>query len=250
MKKSLFIIAALLLSSIASNAQIMKIYKGETLVATFNESEADKVVFEGSNKGDDNDSANGHEYVDLGLSVMWATCNVGATNPEDYGDYFAWGETEAKSRFSWDTYNLCNGSGSKLTKYCTDALFGTCDNKTILELADDAANVQWGGNWRMPSPEEQLELVNNCTWTWTTKNEINGYEVKSNKNGNSIFIPAAGYYTGTTRLSAKNYGFYWLNAIAPETPKTAGYLTFNNINVYRGWYERCSGRSVRPVLTK
>jgi hypothetical protein len=133
-----------------------------------------------------------HEYVDLGLSVKWATCNVGATKPEEYGDYFAWGETTPKDAYDWSTYKWCNGGPSTQTKYCTNSSYGTVDNKTTLDLSDDAACANWGGSWRMPTRAEQDELRNNCTWTWTTQNGVNGYKV-TGTNGNSIFLPAAGY---------------------------------------------------------
>ena len=129
-------------------------------------------------------SHKGHEYVDLGLSVKWATCNVGATTPEGYGDYFAWGETQPKTTYNWSTYKYCNGSYYTLTKYCVDYSYGTVDNKTTLELTDDAARVNWGGKWRMPTKAEYNELKNssNCTWTWTQKSGVRGLP----KNRNSL----------------------------------------------------------------
>ena len=136
---------------------------------------------------------NGHEYVDLGLpsGLKWATCNVGATAPEEYGDYFAWGETETKATYDLSNYKWCNGTYESMTKYCTNSEYGIVDNKTTLELSDDAARVNWGGSWRMPTKAEQDELRNtdNCTWEWTTQNGVNGYKVTSKKNGNSIFLP-------------------------------------------------------------
>lgn len=129
----------------------------------------------------------GHEYVDLGLSsgTLWATCNVGATKPEDVGDYFAWGETRPKEEYNWETYKWCKGRYDTQTKYCTDSDHGTVDNKSILELSDDAANVNWGGDWRMPTKEELDELHTECTWTWTTQNGVKGCKITSKK----IVIP-------------------------------------------------------------
>ncbi|MBO7269682.1 MAG: InlB B-repeat-containing protein, partial [Bacteroidales bacterium] len=117
-------------------------------------------------------SENDHEWVDLGLpsGLKWATCNVGANTPEGYGDYFAWGETSPKNDYSWSTYKYCKGSKNTLTKYNTDSNYGTVDNKITLDLSDDAARANWGGKWRMPTKAEQDELINNCTWTWTTQN--------------------------------------------------------------------------------
>ena len=162
-------------------------------------------------------SENGHEYVDLGLSVKWATCNVGATTPEGYGDYFAWGETEPKTTYSWSTYKWCNGTERTITKYCTDSDYGTVDNKSTLELTDDAAHVNWGGKWRMPTDDELCELISssNCTWTWTTQNGVNGYKVTSKKNGNSIFLSADdSYWTSSIQdccLSDYAIGLYFFS---------------------------------------
>ena len=198
----------------------------------------------------DNDPYNGHEYVDLGLSVKWATCNVGATSPEDYGDYFAWGETEAKEYYDWGTYKYCNGTYDSMTKYCTNSSYGTVDNKTTLELSDDAARVNWGGSWRMPTKAEQDELRNtdNCTWTWTTQNGVNGYKVTSKKNGNSIFLPAAGYRYGSYLGYAGGYGYYWSSSLTTGDSSYAYYVDFRSD--YVGWYYghyRYYGRSVRAV---
>ena len=189
-------------------------------------------------------SEGGHEYVDLGLSVKWATCNVGATKPEEYGDYFAWGETQPKTTYSWSTYKWCNGY-DKQTKYCTQRRYGRVDKKTVLKKADDAAAVNWGGSWRIPTKAEQDELLNNCTWTWTTQNGVNGYKVTSKKNGNSIFLPAAGYGGGSSLTVA---GSYWSSSLRTDQPVDVYTLFFNSSNVGLGNNGiRCVGRSVRPV---
>ena len=122
------------------------------------------------------------EAVDLGLSVKWATFNVGASYPEQFGGYFAWGETELKTTYDWSTYKYGNGS-TNLTKYNTNISSGTVDNKTTLDPSDDVARQKWGGSWRMPTYEEFRELLSNCTWTWTTMNGVNGYKVTSKKSG-------------------------------------------------------------------
>ena len=190
----------------------------------------------------------GHEYVDLGLSVKWATCNVGANSPEEYGDYFACGETEPKEVYDWSTYKYCNGSSSTLTKYNTVRSRGTVDKKTQLELSDDAARANWGGSWRMPTKAEQDELSNNCTWTWTIQNGVNGYKVTSKKNGNSIFLPAAGYRSVSSLDDAGNYGDYWSSSLYTGSPYYAYELYFNSDYVDRNNYDRYCGLSVRPVL--
>ena len=194
------------------------------------------------------DPYNGHEYVDLGLSVKWATCNVGATKPEEYGDYFAWGETQPTDYYDWSTYKWCNGSYKTHTKYCTDSYFGTVDNKTTLEMSDDAAHANWGGSWRMPTEAERDELLEQCTWTWTTQNGVNGYKVTSKKNGNSIFLPAAGYRYYSSLDSAGSKGYYWSSSLGSLFPSLAYVLNFNSDSVSSGgesgrWY----GHSVRPV---
>lgn len=134
--------------------------------------------------------------VNLGLSVKWAACNVGASSPEEYGGYYAWGETEEKSDYSWDTYKWCNGSWDSMTKYCTDSYCRTVDNKTVLDPEDDVAHVKLGGSWRMPTLDEIEELCNECTWTSTTYNGVKG-QLVTGPNGNSIFLPAAGYCRNT-----------------------------------------------------
>ena len=194
------------------------------------------------------DLHNGHEYVDLGLSVKWATCNVGATKPEEYGDYFAWGETQPKDYYDWSTYKYCNGSNTTLTKYNTSSGYGTVDNKTILEAADDAARANWGGSWRMPTEEELTELHEQCTWTWTTQSGVNGYKVTSDKNGKSIFLPAAGYRYDSSLYNAGSLGVYRSSSFGTDYPYYAYELGFISSGVITGSYsDRSHGQSVRPV---
>ena len=193
-------------------------------------------------------SENGHDYVDLGLSVKWATYNVGAETDIDYGDHFAWGETEPKDTYVWSTYKWCNGTETTLTKYNTSSSCGTVDNKTTLELSDDAAHANWGGSWRMPTKEEQDELREQCTWKWTYLNGIGGYKVTSKSNYNSIFLPAAGYYRfDSGKLSGVgNNGYYWSSSLATVTSRYAWCVGFGTI-VIRDDTPRCGGYSVRPV---
>ncbi len=169
------------------------------------------------------------EAVDLGLSVKWATCNVGATSPEKYGNYYAWGETTTKSDYSWDTYKH------------------KCDTDTLV-AADDVATVNWGGAWRMPTHEEWNELIDNCTWTWTILNGVNGCEIKAT-NGNSIFLPAAGYRdSGNLRFAGCN-SYYWSSTlIRGGIPSITIGAYFNLIDVETYYnHDLCYGRTVRPV---
>ena len=207
--------------------------------------------------GNPNGTANGYEWVDLGLSVKWATCNVGATTPEGYGNYYAWGETEPKTTYDWNTYKWATAIYDAevdtwllktLTKYNTNDFV---DNKTVLELADDAARANWGGQWRMPTDEEWKELRENCEWTWTSDYNgtgVAGQIVTSNINGNSIFLPAAGCRSRDNLSNAGYYGFYWSSSLYADNPNLAWYVYFYSDNVRRGSNVRYCGRSVRPVL--
>ena len=194
-----------------------------------------------------NNIENGHEYVDLGLSVKWATCNVGANKPEEYGDYFAWGETEPKSTYTWSAYKLCRGNHYTQKKYCTSSSYGTVDHKITLDLTDDAAHANWGGSWRMPTTAEQDELREKCTWTWTTQNGVKGYKVTSKINGRSIFLPAAGYRYNSVLSNAGRDGVYWSSSLETNYPRYAYNLYFDSSTLKWYYYIRCNGLSVRPV---
>ncbi|MBO7183837.1 MAG: InlB B-repeat-containing protein, partial [Bacteroidales bacterium] len=193
---------------------------------------------------------NGYEWVDLGLpsGLKWATCNVGATTPDGYGDYFAWGETSPKDNYQWSTYKYCNGSETTLTKYNTKSNFGTVDNKITLDLIDDAARVNWGGKWRMPTTAEQDELINNCTWTWTAQNGVEGYKVASKTNGNSIFLPAAGNRNGTSVVGFSG-GFYWSSSLSESYLYSAYRLYFSSGHVSLSSFSRNRGHTVRAVIS-
>ena len=205
-----------------------------------------------------NSTAEQHAYVDLGLpsGTLWATCNVGATSPEDYGDYFAWGETtgynDGKTTFDWSTYKWCNGSSSTMTKYCNNSNYGYngfTDNKTELDLEDDAAYVNWGAAWRMPSYEQFKELTNSSytTTAWTTQNGVGGRLITSNSNGNSVFLPAAGYRYGSSLDGAGSYGGCLSRTLDESGPDGAHGLGFISSGVNTGYGNRYYGQSVRPV---
>lgn len=181
------------------------------------------------------------QYVDLGLpsGIKWATCNIGAIKPEEYGDYFAWGETKPKTTYDWSVYFDTTDGGNTFTKYTTAG-------KTMLDFEDDAARANWGGAWCIPTNEEWTELRNNCTWTWKTRNGINGYEVKG-PNGNVIFLPAAGYHYLDDLHNAGDYGTYWSSSLDTDYPYDAWGVYFDSVHVYGYNYFRYCGRSVRPV---
>ena len=187
---------------------------------------------------------NNHEYVDLGLSVKWATCNIGARRPEDFGDHFAWGETKPKNIYDWSTYRWCCGKKRSITKYCTKKSYGKnrfVDNKTTLDLSDDAAYVNWGGSWRMPTDEELNELFDNCTWTVDQK----GYKVTSKINGNSIFFPGPGIYAGNQLITVSDY---WSKSLVSGDPNNALVMSVrydNKYNIIK--CVRSVGRFIRPV---
>ena len=164
--------------------------------------------------------------VDLGLSVKWASCNLGASAPEEFGDYYAWGETETKGNYRLETYKWCQGSYNTLTKYNNGSYHGTVDNKTVLDPKDDVAHVKLGGSWRMPTKAELDELMNNCTWTWTTLNGASGFKV-TGSNGNSIFLPAAGSRNGTVFNYVAEHGYYWSSSLYTDDPNIACTLSFN-----------------------
>ena len=191
-----------------------------------------------------------HEAIDLGLpsGIKWATCNVGANSPEEYGGYYAWGETEEKSNYYWSTYKWCNGSKKTMTKYCTNSYYGTVDNKTVLDPEDDVAHVKWGGSWRMPTEAEREELWNKCSWTRTTQNGVNGYKV-TGPNGNSIFLPAAGYRFDTAVFNRGTSGYYWSSSLGGYSCNYAFSLYFNVDSYFdlNGYCRRYDGISVRPV---
>lgn len=195
---------------------------------------------------------NGHRYIDLGLpsGIKWADCNIGASSPTDYGYYYAWGEISTKSNYEWSTYKYYDND--YLTKYCTDSNYGKnsfTDYKTELDLSDDVARQQWGGSWRMPSRAQFNELLNNTTNEWTTVNGVEGRRF-TGKNGNSIFLPAAGYRGGTSLRYAGSRGDYWSRTLLAGIPGDAWYLYFGSGYMYVGdisYGYRYLGFTVRPV---
>ena len=192
------------------------------------------------------------EVVDLGLSVKWATFNVGATRPEEAGLYFAWGETVPKNDYSWPEYAWCYGNDNTMTKYNVRPASGIVDGKTVLESGDDVASVALGGSFRTPTKEEFQELLDpdNCTWTWTQLNGMAGYKVSGKKEGYTdkwIFLPASGYREGKGTGNNGVLGYYWSSSVNPDSSKHAYSLGFGVADHY--WYSflRCYGLTVRAV---
>ena len=224
----------------------MKAWKNGSVTASIPTADLDSVTFSRIYY-----VINGHKFIDLGLpsGVLWAETNIGAETAADDGNYYAWGETATKSDYSWDTYKH-GTSASDITKY------NSTDGKTFLEIADDAAYVNWGSSCRMPTKEDFEELLNskNCTWTWTNmKNSsgdsIKGYTVTSKKYGNSIFLPASGYRYGGNLSSHGSTGYYLSSTLNTSNVGNAYYLTFTiGINIHRTKYNyRYMGYTVRPV---
>ena len=198
---------------------------------------------------------NGHEFVNLGLSsgTLWATCNVGADNPEDYGDYFAWGETTPKATYNWSTYKYCNGDYNLLTKYCSQSDFGfngfTDDLKT-LQPSDDAATTNWGEGWSTPTYNQWVELLRKCSHTWTTRNGVNGCLFTA-RNGNSIFLPAASSRQDDDSRIVGDDGCYWSNTLNKTYPDgVKGFrftLSIDDYDIYD--LSREAGLPVRAVCS-
>ena len=188
-----------------------------------------------------------HEYVDLGLpsGTLWATCNIGANTPEQYGDYFAWGETAPKQVYTWETYKWCKGSDNSITKYCMDSSFGTVDGKTELEPEDDAAYVNWGASWRIPSQDQTKELCDKCSWQWTQRNGVNGMLVIG-VNGNTIFLPAAGFRMYNNVSFAGSRGNYLSRSLAYSNCDYYLYLE-SGLWIYNYYGDRFVGQTIRPV---
>ena len=193
-----------------------------------------------------NNKIAGHEWVDLGLSVKWATCNVGASSESDYGDYFAWGEVTPKSEYTRSNYKY-RSEDYGFSKYVTDSLRGRVDNKMKLDFSDDAARYNWGGSWRMPTLNELNELREKCKWLWTTKGGHNGYLV-TGPSGKSIFLPAAGGWDEDSFSYEGTLGAFWTASLNLSYSDHAYVFAFNCVireALDNG--DRFSGASVRPV---
>lgn len=256
---NLIIATACALLSTTALAQNFTVYHNGAVVGQYDIAEGDSIVFS------DSPSIGGHEYVDLGLSVKWAICNIGAYAPEEVGNFYAWGETQTKDFADYDIAHykwLTDNTKNHVTKYCSATKYwygeGDPDSLKVLLPEDDAATANWGNEWRMPTIEEQMELVNNCTWEWQEKNDelglVDGYKV-TGPNGKSIFLPATGCHTNESTLTihgldaiSPNYGFYWSSSVIPGGDYCAYYLNISKTNKQKKTNNvRYYGMVVRPV---
>lgn len=203
----------------------------------------------------------GHNYVDLGLSAKWATCNIGATTPEGFGDYFSWGETEVKERYSRHNYKWAKGVGiygfRGVMPLAVPNKYNHKDCKFTLDLEDDAAHALWGGSWRMPTKEEIEELIANCSFSEVIVNDIKCYKISSKKEGytdSHIFLPASGYQAQDMNkcfLSGVNsYYYYWTNTLS-DAENSKGCCLYipplsQNLSIVKLY--RFHGLPIRPVF--
>jgi hypothetical protein len=202
------------------------------------------------------------EYVDLGLpsGLKWAKCNLGASKPSDYGDWYAWGEIEVKNKWAiWEFYKWMQAGQSDwkyITKYTiadgeTGAIWYDSsgnfigDNKTVLDAADDAATANLGSPWRMPTVDEIKELLDKCTWTWTTQDGVNGCQVDG-PNGNAIFLPATGFVNDTALINKDDAGYYWSSSLSTLS-RDASFFFFHSVNHEWAYQDRRCRLFVRPV---
>lgn len=211
MKKFLLLLGIWIIGQcVYAQKYVMDITQKDGNVIRYNASDVERLIWEK------------HEGIELGLSVKWATCNIGANRPEELGDYFAWGETAKKDYYDWSKYRFAYLDKAiglyKMNKYYHS--YGYGDKKYDLELEDDVVHSRWGSNWRMPTKAEQEELLNKCSWEWTEQNGINGCKV-TGPNGNYIFLPAGGYRKNRDLNGVNINGFYWSRSGATGTGSVA-----------------------------
>lgn len=244
MKRIILLFTISVLSSTLSFGQKkyeMVVEKTDGTESVFNTEDVARTYFRERNGGDDTScpDSNHPHLIDLGLpsGTKWACCNVGAKKPEEFGGYYAWGDTEEKSWYDWSTYIYCDGSLDSFHDLGSD----------ISGTKYDVAHVKWGGSWVMPSHEQQLELLNNCTSTWTKVNDVNGRKFTSMINGKTIFLPAAGNHI-KGELCNVLYGFYWAAKQGPGNSYYAFCIAFRPGEIWWDHIDRSVGQSVRPVV--
>lgn len=196
---------------------------------------------------DINSPAPHEQYIDLGLpsGLLWATCNLGATSPEGYGNYYAWAETTIKQVYDWDSYQYYSNS-TGITKYTYYDGLGNLE--TTLEPSDDAATVNKGTNWRIPSLDDFYELQSNCNIKWMSVNGVNGYKF-TGPNGNSIFMPASGGRSEERFINKGVCGFYWLNSVTYDEYYAYGFI-LDSTSLNETSYYRMYGQTIRPVYNR
>lgn len=253
--KCRFTLFLLMLGCMSLSAQTYNIHKVDGSVVSIPASEVEFVDFNGSPEDKAPDAV---EAVDLGLpsGLLWASMNIGAEQISDLGLYFAWGETvgypsDGSHSFEWGNYSLCDGDYDCMTRYCVDSTYGTVDNIITLQPADDAATVNWGSRWRMPTKEEMQELIDNCDSQWVRVNGTTfGRQFLSRVNDNYIFIPAAGYMWENYLYGDVDGGQVWSSTLYEGETFSAYHLGVGPQG--QGVYElyRFVGLPVRPVCSK
>ena len=270
MKKTLLVLAAFAMS-IAAMSQFY-VYKNGSIVYRIDTGVADSVSFTTPSVFTGSGMESGHEYVDLGLSdgTLWATCNVGASKPEEAGHFFAWGETSPKASFAWNNYKF--GTENNMTKYATTCSYSSWSSiGEDLEDEDNAAITYWGGKWTMPADGQLEDLINQCYWVWTTDyngSNKSGYIIYRAKNesdkgkmitsgGTSytiadahIFLPAAGIYVNEELLGVGEYGTIWSSDQYCGDTNKAMHLGCSTEYIYHDITERYRSSNVRPVINK
>lgn len=207
----------------------------------------------------------GHEALDLGTGILWATTNIGAENPQDYGTYFSWGEVAKKETYTWANYKWSDGfvpqttkdyEELKMTKYCLFKVYGTKDDKKVLEPADDAAAQIWKNGWRMPTKAEVEDLLAKCEWEWSRVDGLYGYKISSKKTGKSIFLPAAGMIAADGSHNSAFMCNYWTSSLHDQNEQYYAY-SFVYLNDdkdensrYISHTYRYLGMTIRPVCAK
>ena len=256
MKKLFTLFTLVTLFASATMAQVkLYVHQNDGSYTEFIAATVDSITF--SEQTPEKDVANGYEYVDLGLpsGILWATCNIGAEKPEEYGDYFAWGETETKESYTNKTYKWYEDSDEIVEIKYSDLFKADASGniRTLLELVDDAANVKLGGNWRMPTREEFEELLHpaNTDLCLVSKNDVKGYLVVSKKNGNTLFLPAAGFKLADEVTGVEDEFYYWTSEHAEEGLGVANVVGnfYGSLDVIP-FFNRPIGCTIRPVLAK
>lgn len=247
-RTSILLVTALLLLVAGvqtAHGQKMKIYFTDSQEVKYDVAKIDRVEFEEALPVEE------PEYVDLGLpsGTLWATCNIGASEPEEVGDYFSWGETETKDTYLWADYQYSDGSATSLTKYCSRANYGTVDGLKALEPADDAATVLFGDGWSIPTKEQVEELANASytTWEQTEQNGVKGVRITSLTTDASIFLPIGGFKDNTSIYDGNSSGYFWTRNVHSSLDYTAWAFCYDSELDTENAKSRYCGLNIRAV---